>query len=713
MGNLTALLAAIPARKIVFAVLLLLAGAVAGLAGTVYFLGAALKDRLQERWPAGLAAEIQARSVAFNRTALQAHGENSDAFVRMPSDAFRQQVSKQLAKLRSKKLAGKDGVELTVISHAVDLHPQAIAPRLEFRVTKGVISIHAEAAGTVAPHAQSNAVLFDIAMGSLKIHSVTAGSFWSILTATLVDPLNSLLTESMEIINAVIDSEVNPIKVRVDFGPLADTSLQEITKNGDFRAADRRVYWSPELVRPAILIAADAVTVVAQVRNRTKEEDDDLTERGMLIIRPEGPTGDVKRLPQDYADYAKQVHDRALSHFALGAADLRKALVALAKPYVAQTLNNALKTPVCGTYHLDKKFKPFNEAFTLGKPPARFECTRDIEACLKKSVCDSKEQCRDKIEIIPARKSIENRLDDACVVAACAQIGGLGCALKRVRENIKRACTKAQEIIIEAERRIVHVAEGAICESFRQLNKLSPEVCAAADKLTAPDCVALNAVSAAGCTARAGAMEYFSKNPLAKLKGQAEVKGQVQVCVTATVSDKFDRATFALNATGAAEGAVDVDFDPSLLLQALPALGLPAALTCVAGFEKRFTGGVKTSLRDAVGASLDSDKQGDNLVLRFTLDKKTVNFDLDRSPLDIVFAKNPELLVKCSLLLSGTLAYAAWDTAVSKHLSPILTGKKFEHEFDQVKFALRIPALKVDDLKLVGAMNEKSLAFSN
>ena len=158
---------------------------------------------------------------------------------------------------------------------------------------------------------------------------------------------------------------------------------------------------------------------------------------------------------------------------------------------------------------------------------------------------------------------------------------------------------------------------------------MSPDVCKVADKLTAPQCAELTAISdATACTVRTAALEYLAKNPLAKLKGQAEIKGQIAGCVKANVPDTFSAASFELNLSGKAHAAIDIDFDPSLLLQAMPALGLPstAGLTCFAGFDKRFTGVVTTSLRDTVGSKVESETKDDRLVIRFLLDKKEIAF---------------------------------------------------------------------------------------
>ncbi|MEW6641000.1 MAG: hypothetical protein AB1586_10885 [Pseudomonadota bacterium] len=700
-----------PSRLALVAVLLI-AAVIGGGIAALTFAEHRLKAAVQARWPSGLTNEIEGRSVAANRRHLQDIGAHADVLAELPAALIVQVANEQIAKLRGKTLPAKDDLSITVSDAAVALQPQAVRVDVTFTAARGKISVAATASGLAAADIDDNTLAVNAAVSNLVIHAIHTG-FLDPLGSDIAGALNSLIADTLPILNAALDTQVNPIKYRLDFGPLLNTDITKLITKGKFRPDKRALYWSPHLQGTALLIDPQAALIVAKIHNNTRDED--MLDESLPLLRPAEPSGDAAKVDAAYQGFRQEMLARADQVFGVTPGSPAVARIALTLPYVAATLNTALAEPVCGTVLLDETFKPFDEAITLGTPPATFNCTRDIEACAKKSICDSKEQCKDRVRTIPAVTHLSPPfLDKACVAAACAAAGGVGCVLKKVREPIERACTKVQTIVDKAEETIVEAAGGPVCDALREINRTAPAVCRAADVLTAPQCLGLDTIGVAGCTVRTAALDYFAKNPLAKVKGGADAKGAVNGCVTGHLDPDLARGAFAVNAAGQADMSAHIDFDPSLALQALPALGLPGAeaLSCVAGFDKVFKASVSASVKQAAGATITPAAEADRLRLTLALDKTTLHFDLDKSPLDIIFARNPDLLIKCSLALTGALAFATWDTAVNKAISPYLTGKQIPYEFNDVKFAVNIPALKVAEKQLTPRLESRSLVFS-
>src|SRR5262249_20235536 len=159
-----------------------------------------------------------------------------------------------------------------------------------------------------------------------------------------------------------------PVSLPIRLDALVDTTLQDLVGKGDFSASPRSIYWSPVLTKPAILVEPTGILFVAMVRNRIKGQAD--TGDGPLSVAK--PANDKSRFADEFAAFSKDMRLTASASFELSAGDLARDLVAIAKGYVVATLNTELQNPVCGTYKLARKFKPFSERVDFGEPKERF-----------------------------------------------------------------------------------------------------------------------------------------------------------------------------------------------------------------------------------------------------------------------------------------------------------------------------------------------------
>lgn len=375
-----------PSRLALVAIVVV-AAMVAGGIAALTFAEHRLKATIQAKWPSGLTNEVEGRSVAANQRNLRDIGANADMFVELPAALIVQAASEQVAKLRGKPLPAKDDLRITVSDAAVALQPQAVKIDLAFEVARGNRSVKATAIGLAAPDIDGNTIVVNAAVSSLVIHSVHTG-FLDPLASNIAGVLNDLVADALPILNAALDDKVNPIRYQLNFGPLLDTDVTRLITKGKFKPDSKALYWSPHLRGTALLIEPQALRLLAALHNNTRTED--MLDEGIVLQRPATPSGDAAAVDAAYQTFRQEMLGRTDQIFGITPGSQAVARIAMSLSYVAATLNTALAEPMCGTVQLDETFKPFDEAITLGTPPATFNCTRDIEACAKKSICDAK-----------------------------------------------------------------------------------------------------------------------------------------------------------------------------------------------------------------------------------------------------------------------------------------------------------------------------------
>lgn len=504
-----------------------------------------------------------------------------------------------------------------------------------------------------------------------------------------VPAVNALLSSLVGTANAVFDKKVNAagkLRTRLDFIPLYVNNFRNLDTAGfQFDERDIKIGWWPKSF--LLLVDEQRLLIIA-----------DLSAQGggsePPPIKPEPLDVSTAEVQQRLLAFQKEVGKRFNLAFgsefeALGVDALRESLsfALISKALIAETVTRALAgPPICASG--SPTVKPSVQSIDIEMPsPGERKCDAIAENCRFKNVCENPGQCVERTletvnEVIKVPRQIH---ETSCRLLS---LGGVIKFLKRVCDDVVR--TVYDDVAKPVTREVMRPISTPVCSAFRETRKITPLFCDAASNISKAVCDVANAPGDGLCVAEQGLRSFAQHNPIAVVETSLDIKPNFKACVAdGQLASDFRRISGRLNGQANANVGVDIKWDNK------------APILCHFNWKEGFKFDATATLADRAFVfdlrDATSQANGD-LLIRYKMPDDQIRIDLNKSPLDEIFVRHPQLIANCPLLTAAGLAFGAYDTIVNekfKRLSGYMTGKGVRFDIPDLKFEIKIPPLLI------------------